>query len=32
MGVGVDREVGEVWAEGGSSKGVGSMRKLRNDA
>lgn len=32
MGVGVVREVGGVWAEVGSSKGVGSMRKLRNDA
>ena len=32
MGVGMVRVLGDVWAEGGSSKGVGSGRKLRNDA
>ena len=32
MGVGVLRVLGDVRAEGGSSKGVGSGRKLRNDA
>ena len=32
MGVGVVRVLGDVCAEGGSSKGVGSGRKLRNDA
>ena len=32
MGVGVVRVLGDVWAEGGSSKGVRSGRKLRNDA
>ena len=32
MGVGMVRVLGDVWAGGGSSKGVGSGRKLRNDA
>ena len=32
MGVGMVRVLGDVWAEGESSKGVGSGRKLRNDA
>ena len=32
MGVGLVRVLRDVWAEGASSKGVGSGRKLRNDA
>ena len=32
MGVGVVRVLGDLWAEGGSSKELGSGRKLRNDA
>ena len=32
MGVGVVRVLGDVWAEGGGSKGVGGGIKLRNDA
>ena len=32
MGVGLVRVLRDVWAEGGSYKGVGSGRKLRNDA